>query len=88
VQPEKQIIFLSDCADTLQRLQENIAPGAEQVLDWFHRSMRLTVLRQMIKGAWKDEATIEAKNGLVGSHQVAPVAWQCAKGDRRSRISG
>ena len=49
-QPEQQVIFLSDGADTLQRLQQNIAPEAEHVLDWFHLSMRLTVLRQMIKG--------------------------------------
>jgi hypothetical protein len=59
-QPEQQVIFLSDGADTLQRLQQNIAPEAEHVLDWFHLSMRLTVLRQMIKGVWADAATVEA----------------------------
>jgi hypothetical protein len=61
MQPQQQVIFLSDGADTLQRLQKNIAPEAEHVLDWFHLSMRLTVLRQMIKGAWTDAARIEAK---------------------------
>ena len=32
---------------------------------WFHLSMRLTVLRQMIKGAWTDEAKIEAKTASL-----------------------
>lgn len=54
-------MFLSDGAETLRRLQQNIAPEAEHVLDWFHVSMRLTVLGQMIKGAWTDTATVEAK---------------------------
>ena len=31
------------------------------MLDWFHVSMRLTVLGQMIKGAWTDTATVETK---------------------------
>jgi hypothetical protein len=61
MQPQQQVIFLSDGADTLQRLQQNIAPEVEHVMDWFHLSMRLTVLRQMIKGTWTDAATIEAK---------------------------
>ena len=65
MQPRQQVIFLSDGADTLQRLQQNIAPEAEHVLDWFHLSMRLTVLRQMVKGAWTDAATVEAKTAAL-----------------------
>jgi hypothetical protein len=61
MQPQQQILFLSDGADTLQRLHTNIAPEAEHALDWFYLSMRLTVVRQMIKDAWTDEATIEAR---------------------------
>lgn len=61
MQPHQQIIFLSDGAETLRRLQQNIAPEAEHVLDWFHVTMRLTVLGQMIKGAWTDAATVAIK---------------------------
>jgi hypothetical protein len=32
-----------------------------KVLDWFHVTMRLTVLGQMIKGAWPDAATVAIK---------------------------
>ncbi len=54
---------LSSCqtAQTLRRLQQNIAPEAEHVLDWHHVTMRLTVLGQMIKGAWADAVTVETK---------------------------
>ena len=61
MQPQQQVVFLSDGADTLRRLQQNIAPEAEHVLDWFHVAMRLTVLGQMIKGAWTEAAIVEAK---------------------------
>jgi hypothetical protein len=50
MQPKQQVVFLSDGADTLRRLQQNIAPEAEHVLDRYHVTMRLTVLGQMIKG--------------------------------------
>jgi len=61
MQPHQQIVFLSDGAETFRRLQRNIAPEAEHVLDWFHVTMRLTVLGQMIKGAWTDAATVAIK---------------------------
>jgi hypothetical protein len=48
MQPQQQVVFLIDGADTLRRLQQNIAPEAERVPDWYH--MRLTVLGQMQGG--------------------------------------
>ena len=61
MQPQQQVVFLSGGAETLRGLQQNIAPEAEHVLDWFHVIMRLTVLGQMIKGAWADAVTVETK---------------------------
>lgn len=61
MQPRQQVVFMSDGAETLRRLQQNIAPEAEHVLDWFHLTMRMTVLGQMIKGAWTDAAEVETK---------------------------
>ena len=63
--PTQQVIFMSDGADTLRRLQKHIAPEAEHVLDWFHVTMRLTVLKQMIKGAWADEAMVAEKHAAL-----------------------
>lgn len=61
MQPRQQVIFMSDGAETLRRLQRNIAPEAEHVLDWFHLTMRMTVLGQMIKGAWADAAEVQTQ---------------------------
>jgi hypothetical protein len=61
IQPGQSVVFMSDGADTLRRLQQNIAPKVEHVLDWFHITMRLTVLVQMVKGAWTEPAIVETK---------------------------
>ena len=41
LQPNQQLIFLSDGGDTVRRLQTHLSPEAEHVLDWFHVTMRL-----------------------------------------------
>jgi hypothetical protein len=50
MQANQQITFLSDGADNLQTLQWAMYPESEHVLDWFHITMRLTVLKQFAKG--------------------------------------
>ncbi|EHX6122309.1 ISKra4 family transposase, partial [Salmonella enterica subsp. enterica serovar Infantis] len=50
MQTNQQISFLSDGADNLRMMQIGIYPEAEHILDWFHISMRLTVLNQCAKG--------------------------------------
>ena len=49
-QMNQQITFLSDGGDTVRDLQLYLNPHAEHLLDWFHLSMRLTVLQQTAKG--------------------------------------
>jgi len=43
------ITFLSDGGDTVRDLQFYLSPIAEHLLDWFHVTMRITVLRQQLK---------------------------------------
>ncbi len=50
MQANQQVTFLSDGADTVRDLQLYMNPNAEHILDWFHITMRLTVMRQMAKG--------------------------------------
>lgn len=50
MQDNQQITFLSDGADNVRELQLYLNPEAEHLLDWFHVTMRLTVLTQMAKG--------------------------------------
>jgi hypothetical protein len=50
MQLNQQVTFLSDGADTVRDLQLYMNPNAEHILDWFHITMRLTVMNQMAKG--------------------------------------
>jgi hypothetical protein len=50
LQMNQSIIFLSDGGDTVRDLQLYLSPQAEHLLDWFHVTMRLTVMNQMVKG--------------------------------------
>src|SRR5712691_7176121 len=50
MQLNQQITFLSDGSDTVRDLQLYLSPEAEHILDWFHLSMKLTVLDQYAKG--------------------------------------
>src|SRR5207245_6303190 len=49
-QLNQQITFLSDGGDSVRDLQLYMSPEAEHILDWFHLTMRLTVLDQYAKG--------------------------------------
>jgi hypothetical protein len=49
-QMNQDIIFLSDGGDTVRYLQRHIAPYSEYLLDWFHITMRITVMNQMVSG--------------------------------------
>ena len=49
-QLNQQITFLSDGGDTVRDLQLYMSPEAEHILDWFHITMKLTVLDQYAKG--------------------------------------
>lgn len=50
MQANQQITFLSDGAENLRHLQLRMYPESTHVLDWFHVSMRFTVLGQFAKG--------------------------------------
>jgi len=49
MQLNQQIVFFSDGGDTVRNLQLYLNPEAEHLLDWFHVTMRLTVLHQTAK---------------------------------------
>jgi hypothetical protein len=49
LQMNQAITFLSDGGDTVRDLQLYLRVLAEHLLDWFHVTMRITVLRQQLK---------------------------------------
>ena len=50
LQMNQGITFLSDGGDTVRNLQQSIAPYSEHLLDWFHITMKITVMKQMVSG--------------------------------------
>jgi len=43
------VVFLSDGGDSVRNLQAYLHPDSEHWLDWFHITMRITVLQQQVK---------------------------------------
>jgi hypothetical protein len=57
LQANQDVTFLTDGGEEVRTLTERVTPAAEHVLDWFHITMRLTVLGQYARGvAHHDEA--------------------------------
>jgi hypothetical protein len=52
-QANQPIVFLSDGADTVRNLQRHMTPNAEHILDWFHVTMRVTVMENLVAGLQK-----------------------------------
>ncbi len=49
MQENQQVVFMSDGGEDVRRMQEYLHPNSEHLIDWFHITMRLTVLQQQIK---------------------------------------
>jgi hypothetical protein len=64
LQMNQDITFFSDGGDTVRDLQLYLSPQAEHVLDWFHITMRLTVMQQMTKGLAAYEQLVDLETEL------------------------
>ncbi len=71
LQMNQEITFLSDGDDTLRKLQLEMSPMATHLLDWFHLTMRLTVLDQYGKGLVQCEAVL----GEAIRNQIERLKW-------------
>jgi hypothetical protein len=69
MQPNQEVDFLSDGGEDVRNVQLYLNPQAEHLLDWFHLTMRLTVLNQTAKGlperAGKGEDQYELRTGVL-----------------------
>lgn len=57
LQANQDVTFLTDGGDEVRALTEFMTPAGEHVLDWFHITMRITVLTQLIRGAAHHDET-------------------------------
>src|SRR5262247_2498955 len=71
LQMNQEITFLSDGNDTLRALQLEMSPKATHILDWFHLTMKLTVLEQYGKGLVQCEAAL----GEAIREKIARLKW-------------
>ena len=76
----QQVVFMSDGGEDGRRVQEYLHPNSEHRIDWFHITMRLTVLQQQTKALQvkRDEV---AGGGIEADREYqAPVlARQCGR---------
>jgi hypothetical protein len=67
-QANQDITFLTDGGDEIRALTKGIGPCSEHVLDWFHITMRLTVLEQYAKG-------VTCCDKVVGNQLQEDIEW-------------
>jgi hypothetical protein len=58
LQANQDVTFLTDGGEEVRALTERVTPQAEHVLDWFHITMRLTVLGQYARGVAQLDQTL------------------------------
>jgi len=66
------VCFMSDGGESLKNLQTYINPNAKHILEWFHITMKITVLQQYIKGV----ANIDAKQGTSANKLMYSIKWK------------
>jgi hypothetical protein len=71
LQPNQQLMFLSDGGDTVRDLQMYLSPESEHWLDWFHITMRLTVMGQYVKGIAAEVAAADNKPAQADGDETA-----------------
>ena len=55
MQENQQVVFMSDGGENVRRVQEYLHPFSEHLIDWFHITMRVTVLQQQTKALQEEQ---------------------------------
>ncbi len=66
------VCFMSDGGESLKNLQTHINPNAKHILEWFHITMKITVLKQYLKGM----VHINAEQGAVACELLDSIKWK------------
>jgi hypothetical protein len=71
----QQAMFMSDGGKNVRRVQEYLHPFSEHLIDWFHITMRLTVLQQQTKALQEERPETGAEvSKRLGERQASAVA--------------
>ena len=79
------VAFLTDGDAGLRAIHQQVAPGAEHILDWFHIAMRFTNLQQIAKGV------SSLTEGGVRRHALAELErakWRFWNGYKKKGLIG
>jgi hypothetical protein len=77
LQMNQDVTFLTDGGESVRALVADMAPCAEHCLDWFHVTMRLTVLGQFAKGVTHHDAA----TGADIAERLERIKWRLWHGD-------
>lgn len=73
-QENQQITFMTDGGDTVINMARDMAPAFEHILDWFHITMRISVMHQYVKGL-AHHNPIEAEQLARILRQIKAYLW-------------
>jgi hypothetical protein len=82
-QMNQDITFLTDGGDDVRDLATDMSPCAEHCLDWFHVTMRLTVLTQYAKGL----AHHDPGEAADLRDRLERIKWKLWHGDGREALA-
>jgi hypothetical protein len=71
----QQVVFLTDGGEDVRDLPLYMNPHAEQYLDWFHITMRLTVMTQLAKGLRSRENPKSATDVIEELERLKWLLW-------------
>jgi hypothetical protein len=78
----QDITFLTDGGKEILDLTERISPCSEHVLDWFHITMKITVLSQFAKGV----SQIDEDSGAQLTKDLERIKWKLWHGNTTSAL--
>ena len=87
MQGNQQVVFMSDGGENVRRVQEYLHPFSEHLIDWFHITMRLTVLQQQTK-ALQEERPETGADVSKRLESVKYVLWHGNTEEALERLAG
>lgn len=86
-QENQPVTFMTDGGDTVINMALHMAPASEHILDWFHVTMRITVMLQYVKGlAHHNEEDADKASRLL--RQIKGFLWNGNVHDAETAIEG
>jgi hypothetical protein len=88
LQDHQQVVFLSDGGEEVRRVPTYLQPQSEPWIDWFHITMRITVLQQQTKSLQSEaNRATEAAEWSAQIDSVKHLLWHGNAAEALDRMS-